>query len=139
MIEADDARNLPYATRVSPKMDELCVAAITGLRAGRVETVDANLHSTVVLQGIHFEASRNQIPHHFTADILFHCFGEILGTHHQSRLIVVELDAVSEKSSKLGQVTAVVGVEKRCIQRRNGPEQRSVARRSVRTLRAGGR
>src|SRR5580700_4700275 len=85
-----------------------------------VEAVHSHLHRSIAFHVMDLQRPWNQFPRHFAADILLYAVRQILPSERDAALIVVELHILDEKAAELIQITPVISIKKRRIQRRDG-------------------
>lgn len=121
VVVADDPGDFPGAVFVLPQMNELALANRLGvLMPGVVEAMDADFHGAVALHVINLKCSGNEFAANFAADVLLDAVGQCGFAEGDAALIVIKLDVVDEERGELLQVTFVVGIEKRGVERGDG-------------------
>ena len=118
VVVADDAGDFPGAVFVLPQMNELALANPLGVfMAGVMETVDAGFQGAVALHVKDLKSSGNEFAGGFAADVFLDAVGQCGFAEGDAALIVIKLDVVDEERGELLQITFVVGIEKRGIER----------------------
>ena len=121
MVVADDAGDFPSAVFVLPQMNELALANRLGVfMAGVVEAVDADFHGAVAFHVMDLKCSGDEFAGGFAADVFLDAVGQCGFAKGDAALIVIKLDIVDEERSELFQITFVVGIEKRGVERGDG-------------------
>src|ERR1041385_1991791 len=117
MIETDHASDLPTAVLIAPEVDEPSLAG--GLMRFRVkETVYTDLDGAIALDAMRLQRATDQFSLHvFTADVVFDAFRQFVYAQNHAIPVVIELQVVGEEGPELCQIAAVIGIEKRRVQR----------------------
>src|SRR5437868_5474942 len=110
MVVADDAGDLPSAIFVLPEVNETGLAHAFRVFVPRmVEAVDAHFDSAISLHVVNLQRSGNEFASHFATDVFLYAVSERHFADRDTALIVIELDVVGKKRSKLFQVATIVG------------------------------
>src|SRR6266550_4509428 len=130
VVEAYHPSDLPYSIFVPPQVNELRLANIPGI-LGMVETMNPDLHRSIVGNGVHLKRSGNEFSGHLATNIILHTLNRSLPSDAQAALVMIALQIVGQQRSEFLQIAMVVGVEKFGIQRLESLKQRIGCRRSL--------
>src|SRR5258708_40244738 len=87
---------------------------------GVMKAVNTYLHCAIALHVMHLQCPWNEFPGHFATDIFLNAVSQILSAERHAALIVIELHVINEEAAELLQITPVIRIEERGIQRCDG-------------------
>src|SRR5215472_9087145 len=106
VVEADGARDLPFAVLLMPEDDEFRFSYVGGF-AGVVEGVHTDLDGSVIGDGIDFESSGNKFARDFAADVVLDRVDKHLTTDGQAGLVMVELEILGNHRAKRREIAVI--------------------------------
>src|SRR6516225_9412874 len=116
VVKAEGTGHLPNAILVLPERNEFCFSDLI-LLAWVMETMNADLHRTVVGYRIHLQRSSDELPCDFAAYIVLDTVDQRLAANCQAGLIVVKLQVLGNQGGYGCQIAVVVGVKEFGVQR----------------------